>query len=111
MMLCPTCGKELAISSNGDPWSNRACCDGCGWHSERFDELVRKGKRNREARLRFEQADPGFYGPKGERLELLSPHPSGWGHRLQCSKFAIYAETVDELRKVADELGCIGVDR
>jgi len=111
-MNCPKCGEHtLYLPCQGALVSpeERYRCEICDWESEPVGEMVKSSPAYRLAKLKAEGAAPGWYGPDGEKAIVMSPHPSGWGHRIQIHGCAVWGETLESTEAMARLCGLVEV--
>lgn len=82
-MNCPKCGVCLGVSSTPDG-SPRYLCVKCGWESQSVNDLVKASPAYRLADLKAQGAEPGWYGPDGQKCGdgYQRPDMVWWRHTL-----------------------------
>lgn len=67
-MNCPKCPNALGLDLHIETLG--MVCPYCGWRSDTLEALVAASPAYRLAKLKADGAEPGWYGPDGERWEF-----------------------------------------
>lgn len=108
-MNCPKCSADTLFYAAMSHVVTREACSDCGWESEPISDLVEHSPAYRLAQLQAQGAAPGWYGPDGKRAKVMSPHPSGWGHRIEVMGCAVYGEAWEQTVEMARLCGFVEV--
>ena len=103
-MNCPKCNGELYLLARvqGPPMAVE--CGMCGWHLLDLPGIITASPAYRVAKLKAHGAEPGWYGPDGERLEFCVDSASMIGEgRCFC------ADSPEKLQQLARLCGFVEV--
>jgi len=82
---CPQCSHRLGLSTAA-PGLLGLCakCPNCGWESEEIWDLIERSPSCNSAKLKASGAEPGWYGPDGQKCGdgYQRPDMVWWRHTL-----------------------------